>query len=312
MVAFCSCVYLRQRATPKYEMKAGDREVSAAKPYQRFCQISFLALLWVFPPFLLALGSSGFAQTPNGEPPAPRTPNVESLSTEELEAWRLSMTHAPSSGRGCFTANYPETQWQQVPCTTPPPVPYPPARGGQPSIVGNGADVAGLPLVLAPRANSISEAIGSFDSAQDITSESGTVGGANAFSLQLNSNRFTTPACDSAADPGKCQGWEQFVFSNTQSHSAYIQYWLLGYGKTKCPSGWNYYNNAGDDQCFMSQEATSTIPTQPITNLLNLSITGRANADSTDTLVFSLGRSLYKTEAVPSVLNLEWLADSRV
>jgi hypothetical protein len=41
----------------------------------------------------------------------------------------------------CFTAAYPNTEWQEVPCTTAPPYPQPPRRGPRPDVVGGSNDV---------------------------------------------------------------------------------------------------------------------------------------------------------------------------
>jgi len=89
-------------------------------------------------------------------------------------------------------------------------------------------------------------AVGSFDSVTGVTSETGQVNGIggqvpNTFSLQLNTNVFSnTPACNGAANPSQCRGWEQFVYSN--AGFAFIQYWLINYATT-CPSGWNTFGS---------------------------------------------------------------------
>src|ERR1700692_979228 len=121
------------------------------------------------------------------------------------------------------------------------------ARAEARHTVGNGNDVS------AQVSGHISEAVGSFDSVTGVTSESGTgpFSGPNAFTLQLNSNFFASPACSGAANPSNCRGWQQFIYANVSCpHCAFIQYWLLGFGSTNCPSGWMSFNNGGDDECF--------------------------------------------------------------
>jgi hypothetical protein len=124
-------------------------------------------VLFALPMLVLTFAASAFAQTLTGEaaptpPPAPLQP-----SQQQLENWRKNMPAQPPRP-GCFTSAYPSNQWQEVPCTTAPAVPFPPARGPRPDTVGNGNDVS------AQVSGHISEAVGSFDNVTGVTSESGT------------------------------------------------------------------------------------------------------------------------------------------
>jgi hypothetical protein len=65
----------------------------------------------------------GRAQTPNPTPP-PATTQPPSAKT--LYDWHKGMARVPLPKKGCFMSSYPSTQWQEVPCTTPPARPYPP------------------------------------------------------------------------------------------------------------------------------------------------------------------------------------------
>lgn len=56
-------------------------------------------------------------------------------SRAQSEAWRASMTRVPMS-KGCFRVTYPNTQWQQVACTTAPLRRFVPALGPRPGTVG--------------------------------------------------------------------------------------------------------------------------------------------------------------------------------
>jgi len=170
-------------------------------------------------------------------PPAPTT----SQASAAHKAWRESMSRTPKPKKGCYKATYPNTQWQEVPCTTAPQRPYPPARGRRPDTVGNGTD-------LAVRASgySITAAQGSFDNVTGVTSETGTTYGIgcsnpvsnipNTFSLQLNTNFFGTSVCNGVAG---CRGWQQFIFSN--AGYVLMQYWLINYisppVNPTCPAG---------------------------------------------------------------------------
>ena len=249
--------------------------------------VFFLAL----PVVILAFGGPSPAQT-QAQMPTPAAP-AASPSHEVLEGWRRGVTNVPLPKPGCFTSSYPSTGWQEVPCVTPPNLPFPPAIGPRPDTVGDGNDASGQVSGL------ISTAVGSFDSVSGVTSESGPMG-ANAFSLQINSSFFTsTTACSGAANPANCKGWEQFVDSNVAGQAAYIQYWLINYNAT-CPSGWNTYST----DCWTNSPTAVSVPIQPISNLANLVLTGQAAAGGMDTLIMSTGNTLYAMQNVDSMLNL--------
>ncbi len=228
---------------------------------------------------------------PSQQPGPPATPQVP--STQSPKDWRPGMARVPLPKKGCFTSSYPSAEWQEVPCKTAPARPYPPARGPRPNTVGNGNDVS------AQVTGQISTAVGSFDSVTGVTSESGTTGGANAFSLQLNANFFNTSVCSGATNPSQCQGWQQFVYSNVVGpHLAFMQYWLINYGST-CPSGWFAYQGS----CFTNSNAVS-VPAQTIANLGNLSLLGAANSGGMDTFIMATGSDLYSVQNEDSVVNL--------
>jgi len=223
------------------------------------------------------------------------------LPPDELrlrQDWHLSMAQIPFPGKGCFQARYPIKEWHLVPCVpTPnyPLLPAPPRHGPRPLIVGNNNDVS-------PQTPSgfISTAIGSFDSASGITTESGPVGNSgpslsDTYTLQMNTNFFSasTTVCKNAADPSVCQGWQQFVYENntasTPVHSAYIQYWLIQYNTT-CPSGqsWNQISLYGGIYCWKNNSGgAAPVPTsQSITNLGNMSLTGSVSSSGDSVSVF--------------------------
>ena len=159
--------------------------------------------------------------------------------------------------------------------------------------MGNGYDVS------AQVTGHISKSVGSFDSVTGVTSESGTEGGANAFSLQLNANFFSSAACNGAKDPAKCLGWQQFVYSNIEGpHAAFMQYWLIYY-VNPCPQGWfSYFID-----CYTNSAAVN-VPAQTITNLVNLSVTGQAQSGGTDTMIMAVGNTLYSVTGEDSVVDL--------
>ena len=65
------------------------------------------------------------ATTQPVEPAAPNTVHLLPAAITEAEkaqreAWRIQMLHAPRKKGACYTANYPDTQWHEVPCKAPP------------------------------------------------------------------------------------------------------------------------------------------------------------------------------------------------
>jgi hypothetical protein len=205
------------------------------------------------------------------------------------EDWDKAIARVPQPKKGCFKATYPRLEWQEVPCTTPPNHPYPPARGHRPETVGGSNDFA------AEVTGTLSAAQGSFDSVSGVTSESGNVGGnppakADVFSLQLNTKPFTTSVCNPSPNPN-CRGWQQFIYSNGapgSSGSAFIQYWLLFYNTT-CPSGWNTFQFSGssDIYCWRNGANAASVTRQAITSLANLKLAGNAQTGGNDSVVMT-------------------------
>ena len=233
------------------------------------------------------------------EVPCTNAPNYpqqanQQVSTEELrrrEDWRINIAQVAVPKKGCFSASYPNNQWREVACVAAPDYPQFPKHGPRPMTVGSGNDVS-------PQAPSgtISTAIGSFDNLTNVTSESGKINNtgsdiANAYTLQLNTNFFTSSVCMGAADPSVCRGWEQFVFANNgSSGKLFIQYWIIKYGNT-CPAGqsWNQRVLGGIIYCFKNNSGGATsLGNQPIGNLANLSLSGNVTATS-DQVTLSSG-----------------------
>ncbi|MFI0937367.1 hypothetical protein [Streptomyces sp. NPDC021020] len=228
------------------------------------------------------------------------------------QQWHSAMTQLTTPSKGCYTADYPALSWHSTGCTTAPPKPYVPnvpaagnagphlpaaanvpagagGASGTPYTVGNGIDFsAGVTGLLTG-------ATGSFPTVSGVTSES-SGGVANAYSLQLNSAPFTSPVC--AGHPG-CQGWEQFIFANpgAGSGSAFIQFWILNYAAT-CPAGWWTYSV----HCYTNGSAV-TVPSQPITNLGSLKLSGNVTS-ALDTVVMDTGAGSMSASTADSMLSL--------
>lgn len=245
----------------------------------------------------MAASPHAVAQRTAAPTPAPATGQQSADEAKRTEDWRISMAQVPLPKAGCFESSYPAREWREVTCKTPPNIPMPPKRGPRPLVVGNGDDIS----AQAPT-GFISTAIGSFDNVTNVTSESSPIGNsgppvANAYTLQINTNFFTSTACAGSPNPG-CRGWEQFVHANDgTSGSGFIQYWLLQYNAA-CPAGgaWNQFSFTGstDIYCWRNSPGAAAVPQQPITNLGNLSLTGNVTASS-DSVAVGVGTIMYST-----------------
>jgi len=206
-------------------------------------------------------------------------------------------------GTGCFKAAFPLVEWRQVSCVAPPHVPYDPRHRPTPFTVGGNNDFA------ARVTGSMSAAEGSFDSVSGVTSETGQVGGqgaqvANVYTLQLNTNRFTTSVCSGSPNMN-CRGWQQFVYSSG-SQAIFIQYWLIQYNSA-CPMGWitRVLPSAPTDiYCYRNGASTASVARQPITNLTNLRLGASANPGGNDTVTMWVGNTATAASNPGNTLNL--------
>ena len=250
----------------------------------RQCSMTTTSIFAVSAAFL-SLAASSYAATPAASKLSPAEAQLR-------ENWRASIAQTPVPQGGCFKAIYPNTAWTQVTCKTAPTRPYLPRsghRGGY--TVGNGNDYAAVVSGL------ISSGVGTFPVVTGLKSETGYDGQANTYSLQLNSDFFTTSVCNGSSNPSQCLGWEQFVYSN--SGVAFIQYWLLNYGSS-CPNGgWMQYEGS----CYRNSEGVD-VPTQVITQLGHLKLSGTAVSGGIDTLTFTTASEAYSVTGNDSVVYL--------
>lgn len=140
--------------------------------------------------------------------------------------------------------------------------------------------------------NIISMAIGAFPKVTGVqTVESG--GSMDAYSLQLNSNFFTTEACGSLAD---CVGWSQFVYENPPGSgqgTLFIQDWLVATnssGFSNCPPG-KGWENLGIG-CVQNSPYGVNLPNVNVTTLGSVVETGEA-ASGGDSIYMAVGTSEY-------------------
>ena len=226
--------------------------------------------------------------------------------------WQQAIAQLRLPGKGCFTAAYPKVQWLPATCKAASHIPFEPAPPGanppSQSVGGGGANdysavVSGL----------MSSATGSFDSESSGVTESGPIplptGGvgpvtANTYSLQLNTQTFTTTLCSSSS---ACVGWEQFVYDSA-NNDVYIQYWLEHYDAT-CPSGWTTFtfpNAPSDIYCYTSSLGGPLAVTAPTAaELTSVTLTGEDPAGGLDAVKMTDGGNAVGSATDPdSLLNL--------
>ncbi len=251
----------------------------------------------------------------------------EQVSPEEKKKrkdWNDSMLRKAAPKQGCFKATYPSADWKEVKCVAPPKHPALPRFGPRPGVVGNSNDIS----AQAPSGH-VSQAIGSFDTVTNVTSESSPLGDpagtpvANAYTLQMNTDRFsstacsgtTSSACNGPANTGCC-GWQQFVNFNKSSTGTtgtlVIQDWILRYNAT-CPTGqnWNSFSFTGSTDIYCWQNVKTSDPTdlgatpvdnQPISNLANLRMSTSVSATG-DSVSLATGGTTTYNRTVASKVN---------
>ena len=225
-------------------------------------------------------------------------------------SWREFMARNPASEPGCFQAAYPNYLWEKAQChaisqTHTHPIRRQSTARPAEEITGNGNDY------VAQAAGLISKTLGTFPSVTGVTSErsvgvaafgGGGILGPNEYTLQINTN-FTGTTSTCAGHSG-CTVWQQFIYSpdyNVNGQAAvFMQYWLIGWGSARCPSGWM---SAGGGDCFRNSNFVAA-PDLPITSLGNETLSGSATAGGNDTVVFTNGSTAYSVSGADSVVNI--------
>jgi hypothetical protein len=218
--------------------------------------------------------------------------------------WRATMAQNSEMGEGCFRASYPSIVWEQVECKELRPRVHPIVRslaGGQ--VTGDGHDY------VASTTGLISKTLGTFPTVTGVKTEKsvgvqsfggGGILGPNEYSLQLNTNfTGTTSACKGHTG---CVVWQQFIYATdyaTEGEAAvFMQYWLIGWGSSACPSG---FGSDGGGDCFGNSKSVAA-PDVKATSLSKLSIS--AAAGTNDTVVFTDGTTAYSVSASDKVLDI--------
>ena len=204
----------------------------------------------------------------------------------DLATWRKAMARTPLPKTGCFHASHPRMTWDEVPCVSPPAsAHFGPGAGSNVFTVGAGSG----DFIASVSGTTISFAQGRFPTVTNVTSEHGSDGTANRYSLQLNTNTFVTAACNGVSG---CRGWQQFIYT-TGFGQILIESWLLFYNNT-CILPW-VSDLRGN--CYINSFGPS-IAGQPISNLANLVLIGTA-ANDTDSVLFDVGNG----EIYSSIMN---------
>jgi len=269
-------------------------------------------------------------------------PTRAPASPEIREAWRKSMVQKALPKNGCFRAQHPSTEWQEVPCGRPSPYLNQGGKGVVTNEAGDGNDF----VAKISGSNFISSSTGSFlqiAGGSSANGESGYLPGTgtpfvpctgslcvnNVFSLQMNSQSpvnssdgasFNTPACNGVAG---CSGWEQFVFSQTQGPAPtgteqslpgdsgttpglFIEYWLYNYGST-CPAlpSWatTGYLNGGAGNCVFNGPV-SYFPPQTAADLPFLVMTSTVTASTDKVTLANTNTGAMAAYQEPSYLGL--------
>ncbi|KAI5916452.1 hypothetical protein [Thauera sp. 2A1] len=224
------------------------------------------------------------ALTEAREKPLPNNARMARLEKErKAREWHTKMGNLPLHRDGCFKAKYPDLKWEEIPCVDRENIPFSPMAKDIPYNVGNGNNYS------AQVSGQLISAEGSFDQLvtngiMGRTFQSQFQDQPDAYSLQLNSNRFDSPACAASPNPANCKGWQQFAYSSISYGGIFIQHWLLNYrGSTpgnNCPSGWSPDNSNLAGDCYRTS-SISPVPLIPAGSLAQtrLSATVESNAN---------------------------------
>ncbi len=220
--------------------------------------------------------------------------------------WHAIMKQAPATEQGCFHASYPNVVWEKTECAVGAarvPVHVKP-KAGDPEVVGNGHDYVGQ-----SNGGAITSAAGVFTVSGVKTEKSvgvaafggGGILGSNEYSVQINTNsNRSTAACDGHSG---CTVWQQFVYATDYygagTAAVFMQYWLLDWGSSACPSGWGHY---GSD-CYANSPLAAA-PDIPITSLSQLELGTSVQANGIDSVTLYYGSDVVTLNWFDSMLDI--------
>jgi len=228
-------------------------------------------------------------------------------------SWRTAVTQNRPTDEGCFHVSYPNLIWEKEDCRVGQPRVQPvlpkPVTGA-PSIVGNEDDW------VAKAQGLITQTAGGFQ-VTGVKSETGVgvegfgyagILGPNEYSLQINTNaNETTSPCDKHSG---CHVWQQFVYTpdylEQGEAEVYIQYWLIGWGSSDCPTtaNWKKDGKNGDgNDCYVNS-AYKQAPDLPITDLGKMSMLATADPGGNDTVSLTYENDSYTVIAKDKMLDI--------
>ena len=253
------------------------------------------------------VGATGglVATSAAGAGAATAAPGAHGITSASRVGWQHAIAAVPAPNGGCFAATYPALAWHAVRCTVAPAVPFAPALGEPRATaalpmahtVGNGNDYSAVVSGL------ISQATGAFTDVSPGITEKGKYGRGpahpNTYSLQLNSEFFTSPACSGSSNPSNCRGWQQFIYDSA-ANSVFMQYWLIDYGAS-CPATWNSFQGS----CYTNSSATTFVGgTLSASELATTELSGSVVSGGNDAVELSNGSQATIVKNADSVLTL--------
>ncbi|MGI0091109.1 MAG: hypothetical protein ACREBS_05325 [Nitrososphaerales archaeon] len=224
---------------------------------------------------------------------------VSNATTLTSAQWKQTVLANPVSSVGCYEASYPSTDWQAVQC------------GTAPSAIMTVGNFCCDKVGQVPSGDNIQTSTGDFGAISGLTSETDNVSGTNYYSIQDNTNHFST----SYGTFGTVTGFMQFIFQNDPGSTkgiVFIQYWLLNYPashQNTCPntnaylSRWTAQNGA----CVADSGTMNTTSLENIGNLGYLSLAGYAkcsNCGSNDEVLFCSQYNCWTVVEPDSILSL--------
>ena len=236
------------------------------------------------------------------------SPVAASVSVTSVSAWHQLMLDSSSGLPGCFQATFPSLVWQVGKCSTP--------TGMIPANVG-----AQYGDEAASTTGTIGDSSGTFPSETGFTSETDNVSGSNHFSLQVDSNFFSTVCGPYFSCSGQSvQGWEQFIAQNgvLNTVKVVIEYWLVNYtapgsGNSSCPSGdipdggtaWQAVQGTYDCTAFSAYYSPAPEAESPA-YLYDMGLGGSANLQSSgyDSVAYCFYTSCYEVSVPDNVIYL--------
>ncbi len=127
-----------------------------------------------------------------------------------------------------------------------------------------------------------------------MTSESDQYLGANQFSIQLNTNFFTSAACQGA----NCEAWQQFYYS-TDPDVIQMQAYLISYSGNCLALGPGWTSDGGGD-CYYTTNATP-VPQLLLQDLTKIKLNATVVKGGNDTVTYTTPTEAYSNTQPDSI-----------